>query len=74
MENLDNVRLFRLLFTFPSTSLTRSIPVQPTYGHQCTGLFNELPNKRDYADYYVLIRNPIVRSSTLHPLMYVQAN
>ncbi|GAA5997132.1 hypothetical protein JCM5350_005626 [Sporobolomyces pararoseus] len=31
----------------------------PTYGHQCTGLFNELPNKRDYADYYVLIRNPI---------------
>ncbi|GAA5906919.1 uncharacterized protein JCM6883_005730 [Sporobolomyces salmoneus] len=31
----------------------------PTYGHQCTGLFNELPNKRDYADYYLLIRNPI---------------
>ncbi|GAA5851229.1 hypothetical protein JCM5353_005258, partial [Sporobolomyces roseus] len=31
----------------------------PNYGHQCTGLFNELPNKRDYADYYLLIRNPI---------------
>lgn len=33
----------------------------PTMGHQCTGLFNQLPAKRDYADYYVLIKNPIVR-------------
>ncbi|GAA5820365.1 hypothetical protein JCM10212_003933 [Sporobolomyces blumeae] len=31
----------------------------PQYGHQCAGLFNQLPNKRDYADYYLLIRNPI---------------
>ncbi|ORY76015.1 SNF2 family N-terminal domain-domain-containing protein [Leucosporidium creatinivorum] len=31
----------------------------PTMGHQCTGLFNALPAKRDYPDYYVLIRQPI---------------
>ncbi|GAA5856967.1 hypothetical protein JCM8547_008488 [Rhodosporidiobolus lusitaniae] len=31
----------------------------PTSGHQCAGLFNELPGKRDYPDYYVLIRTPI---------------
>ncbi|GJN92633.1 hypothetical protein Rhopal_005668-T1 [Rhodotorula paludigena] len=31
----------------------------PTMGHQCAGLFNELPAKRDYPDYYLLIQHPI---------------
>ncbi|KAI5474907.1 ATP-dependent helicase STH1/SNF2 [Pseudohyphozyma bogoriensis] len=31
----------------------------PTMGHQCSGLFNVLPAKRDYPDYYILIKNPI---------------
>ncbi|GAA5901825.1 hypothetical protein JCM8208_003598 [Rhodotorula glutinis] len=31
----------------------------PTMGHQCAGLFNELPSKRDYPDYYLLITHPI---------------
>ncbi|GAA5889421.1 hypothetical protein JCM6882_000738 [Rhodosporidiobolus microsporus] len=31
----------------------------PTMGHQCAGLFNELPGKRDYPDYYLLIQQPI---------------
>ncbi|GAA5832794.1 hypothetical protein JCM11251_005767 [Rhodosporidiobolus azoricus] len=31
----------------------------PTMGHQCAGLFNELPAKRDYPDYYLLIQQPI---------------
>ncbi|GAA5945416.1 hypothetical protein JCM10213_005973 [Rhodosporidiobolus nylandii] len=31
----------------------------PTMGHQCAGLFNELPSKRDYPDYYLLIQHPI---------------
>ncbi|SCZ89039.1 BZ3500_MvSof-1268-A1-R1_Chr1-1g00911 [Microbotryum saponariae] len=34
----------------------------PTMHHQCTGLFNQLPSKRDYPDYYTIIRDPIVRS------------
>lgn len=34
----------------------------PTHGHQCVGLFQQLPNKRDYADYYLIIQRPIVRS------------
>lgn len=33
----------------------------PTHGHQCVGLFNQLPNRRDYADYYLIIQRPIVR-------------
>ncbi|GAA6020667.1 hypothetical protein JCM8202_004534 [Rhodotorula sphaerocarpa] len=31
----------------------------PTMGHQCAGLFNELPARRDYPDYYLLITHPI---------------
>ncbi|GAA5863719.1 hypothetical protein JCM3774_001226 [Rhodotorula dairenensis] len=31
----------------------------PTMGHQCAGLFNALPDRRDYPDYYVLIQRPI---------------
>ncbi|SCV71630.1 BQ2448_3218 [Microbotryum intermedium] len=31
----------------------------PTMHHQCTGLFNQLPSKRDYPDYYTIIRDPI---------------
>ncbi|GAA5970650.1 hypothetical protein JCM21900_000285 [Sporobolomyces salmonicolor] len=31
----------------------------PKYGHQCAGLFNQLPAKRDYADYYAVIVHPI---------------
>ncbi|BGP26359.1 ATP-dependent helicase STH1/SNF2 [Rhodotorula toruloides] len=31
----------------------------PTMGHQCAGLFNELPPKRDYPDYYLIITQPI---------------
>ncbi|GAA6046906.1 hypothetical protein JCM3770_003422 [Rhodotorula araucariae] len=31
----------------------------PTMGHQCAGLFNELPSRRDYPDYYLLITHPI---------------
>ncbi|GAA6031503.1 hypothetical protein JCM8097_006487 [Rhodosporidiobolus ruineniae] len=31
----------------------------PTMGHQCCGLFHELPAKRDYPDYYLLIQRPI---------------
>ncbi|KAM0790771.1 hypothetical protein ACM66B_004621 [Microbotryomycetes sp. NB124-2] len=38
----------------PMTALTN-----PTYGHLCSGLFIELPSRKDYPDYYVLIRNPI---------------
>ena len=35
----------------------------PTHGHQVVGLFNQLPNRRDYADYYLIIQRPIVRRS-----------
>ncbi|GAA6010615.1 hypothetical protein JCM10207_007766 [Rhodosporidiobolus poonsookiae] len=31
----------------------------PTMGHQCAGLFNELPPKKDYPDYYMFIQRPI---------------
>ncbi|KAK4047865.1 ATP-dependent DNA helicase Snf21 [Microbotryomycetes sp. JL221] len=36
----------------PMTGLTN-------FGHLCSGLFNELPSRKDYPDYYVLIRQPI---------------
>ncbi|KAL8284283.1 hypothetical protein RQP46_005032 [Phenoliferia psychrophenolica] len=31
----------------------------PKEGHQCSGLFNVLPAKRDYPDYYAIITHPI---------------
>ncbi|KAJ1985867.1 ATP-dependent DNA helicase Snf21 [Coemansia spiralis] len=33
--------------------------VSSEYGHRCCDLFLELPSKRDYPDYYVIIRQPI---------------
>ncbi|KAJ1764763.1 ATP-dependent DNA helicase Snf21 [Coemansia sp. RSA 1843] len=33
--------------------------VDPEYGHRRCDLFLELPSKRDYPDYYVIIRRPI---------------
>ncbi|KAJ2677526.1 ATP-dependent DNA helicase Snf21, partial [Coemansia sp. RSA 1285] len=33
--------------------------VDPEYGHRRCDLFLELPSKRDYPDYYVIIRQPI---------------
>lgn len=58
LDNEDHVRVLLL-----DSRIVADAHLQPVHLHQRTGLFAALPARAQYADYYAIIKNPIVRQT-----------
>ncbi|KAJ2856997.1 ATP-dependent DNA helicase Snf21, partial [Coemansia erecta] len=56
---LSSEEMARLAEIFEAAFAAVEACVDPEYGHRRCDLFLELPSRRDYPDYYVIIRKPI---------------